>query len=273
VSLLLQISDPHFGTEQAPVVEALLALATELQPDVYLLSGDITQRARRAQFDAARAFVDRLPPGIRLVIPGNHDIPLFNLGSRLLAPYHGFQQAFGDALEAELSTPDLLLIALNTTRWWRHKHGELDAAQVARVRARLRRSSAAQLRVVATHQPIAVPDPQETHNLLRGREPALPAWAEAGVDLLVGGHIHLPYVIELSDRLGLPRRLWCVQAGTALSHRVRAGIPNSVNLIRCNRQLQPLRCVVERWDFDAASGRFVRHTEQTLTLDRRQPAP
>jgi 3',5'-cyclic AMP phosphodiesterase CpdA len=268
MTAILQISDPHFGTEQAPVVEALLQLAQQQRPDLYLLSGDITQRARRAQFDAARAFVDRLPGPHRVVIPGNHDIPLFDIFTRLLAPYRGFRRVFGDALEAEVSTPDLLLIALNTTRWWRHKHGEISAEQVARVHNRLRRASAAQIRVVVTHQPMAVPDPQETHNLLRGRERAMRCWAEAGVDLLVGGHIHLPYVIELSDRLGLPRRTWCVQAGTATSHRVREGLPNSVNLIRCNRQLQPLRCVVERWDYVAGRAVFEQHTEERLVVER-----
>ena len=78
MSTVLQISDPHFGTEQAPVVEALAALADQQQPDLVVLSGDITQRARPAQFAAARAFVDRLGVPV-LAIPGNHDIPLFAL--------------------------------------------------------------------------------------------------------------------------------------------------------------------------------------------------
>ena len=267
MSLLLQISDPHFGTEQPPVVEALLALAARERPDLYLLSGDITQRARRAQFAAARAFLDRLPPAPTVIIPGNHDIPLYDLPTRLLAPYRGFRRAFGAALEAELSTPDLLLLALNTTRWWRHKHGEVDDEQIARVAARLQQASAAQLRVVVTHQPMAVPDPHELRHLLRGRLAALQRWAQAGADLVVGGHIHLPYVIELSERHALPRRLWCVQAGTALSHRVREGIPNSVNLIR-HDATHPERCSVERRDYDAASGAFESKTRHTLHLER-----
>ena len=87
MSVLLQISDPHFGTEQAPVVDALLTLAHAQRPDLVVLSGDITQRARRAQFAAARRFVERLAPSALLAIPGNHDIPLFNPVARLLWPY------------------------------------------------------------------------------------------------------------------------------------------------------------------------------------------
>ena len=77
--MILQVSDPHFGTERRPVVEALVQLASKLKPKVLLLTGDITQRATRQQFSSARAFVERLGVPIVLAIPGNHDIPLFNV--------------------------------------------------------------------------------------------------------------------------------------------------------------------------------------------------
>src|SRR5688572_18976297 len=121
--MLLHISDPHFGTEQTPVVDALLRLVHEQPPEQVILSGDITQRARRAQFAAARAFVDRLGAARTLVVPGNHDIPLFNLPARVLAPYAGFVDAFGAELEPVAESARWLVIALNTTRAQRHKHG------------------------------------------------------------------------------------------------------------------------------------------------------
>ncbi len=98
---LLQISDPHFGTEQPAVVEALLRLAQEIQPAAVIVSGDITQRARRAQFEAAREFVSRLSPPAVVAIPGNHDIPLFNVIARMFHPYAGFERAFGTRPGAE----------------------------------------------------------------------------------------------------------------------------------------------------------------------------
>ena len=123
---LLQVSDPHFGTERPEVVEALVELALERRPDVLVLSGDITQRARRAQFAAARRFVDRLGIGLRLAIPGNHDIPLYDVATRLLAPYRGFLRDFGDDFAPVRETADLAVFGVNTTRRYRHKHGEVD---------------------------------------------------------------------------------------------------------------------------------------------------
>jgi 3',5'-cyclic AMP phosphodiesterase CpdA len=264
---LLHVSDPHFGTEQAPVVAALQRLARELVPDVLVLSGDITQRARRAQFEAARRFVDALGVATRVVIPGNHDIPLFDLWTRLTDPYRGFRRAFGDELEPALMRDDLLLLAVRTTRRERHKHGEIDADQVARVAARLRTATSQQLRVVVVHQPMHVPRPQDEENLLRGAEAAARAWSAAGADLVLGGHIHLPYVLPMSQRYtGLGRELWCVQAGTAVSSRVRWEAPNSVNLIEFEQGSG--RCDVTRWDYAAADARFAAADAQAIALQR-----
>ncbi|MEO8039207.1 MAG: metallophosphoesterase [Betaproteobacteria bacterium] len=254
MSLVLQISDPHFGTEQTPVVEALAALSRQQRPDLLVLSGDITQRARRAQFRAARAFVDRLGVPV-LAIPGNHDIPLFDLGARLRHPYAHYRAAFGDDLEPVHSSAELLVQCVNTTRWYRHKNGEISVAQIERVAERLSRAERAQLRVVVVHQPVAVPRPDDEHDRLRGHAAALRRWSEAGGDLVMGGHIHLPYVIALP---GLARPMWAVQAGTAVSRRVRDGMPNSVNLIRCGGDAPQGHCLIERWDYAVASGSFVR---------------
>ena len=251
MSVLLQISDPHFGTEQPLVVEALVALARQQRPDLLVLSGDITQRAWPAQFKLARAIMQRLGAPV-LAIPGNHDIPLFDLWARLRRPYARHIAAFGDDLEPVHASPDLLVVCVNTTRFWRHKHGEVSGLQVARL---LACAGAAQLRVVVVHQPVAVTRAEDVPNLLRGHAAALQRWAAAGADLVMGGHIHLPYVKALH---GLARPMWAVQAGTAVSSRVREGMPNSVNLLRWGADSSPGSCVIEQWDFSAAGQVFVR---------------
>lgn len=253
MSLLLQLSDPHFGTERAPVLEALVALSHQQRPDLLVLSGDITQRARPGQFRAARAFVDRLGAPL-LAIAGNHDIPLFDLGARLLHPYARHCHAFGDDLEPVHSSADWLVVGVNTTRWYRHKNGEVSRPQIDRVARRLASADPGQLRVVVLHHPVAVLRTGETHNLLRGHAQALRHWAEAGADLVLGGHIHLPYVTALP---GLARPMWAVQAGTAVSSRVRDGAPNSVNLLRWGVGAPPGRCLIERWDYAARPDAFV----------------
>ena len=257
MTLLLQVSDPHFGTERPAAVEALVQLAHTLRPDVLLLSGDITQRATPAQFAAARRFVQRLQVPHCVALPGNHDIPLWHLPLRLLRPYARYNAAFGTDLEPSLETDDLLLLAVNTTRWWRHEDGQLSAAQIQRVAGRLAAARPAQRRVVMVHQPLAVTRPADMKNRLHGHAAALQAWGAAGVDLIVGGHIHLPFVLPL------PSGGWAVQAGTAVSHRVRADAGNSVNLIRIDATARE-RAVVERWDHEPARHSFVQRAQHRL---------
>lgn len=264
MSVLAHISDPHFGTEQPCVVAALQRWIAEMAPQLVVISGDITQRARRSQFAAARTFVKQLAAPA-LVIPGNHDIALFNLFSRAIAPYAGYRRCFGRQLEPIWESPQWRVIGLNTTRPWRHTDGELSRRQIARVAALLRNARPGQRRVVVTHQPLLVTRAEDRHNLLHGHERALRAWSAAGADLFLGGHIHLPYVRSLrSDYPELAREAWVVQAGTAVSHRVRADIPNSVNLLRYG---DTQRCEVERWDYDVASARFVRERALRLRID------
>lgn len=271
MSVFLQISDPHFGTEQAPVCDALALFARTLDPDLVVLSGDVTQRARRGQFDAARAFVERLAPRAFVAIPGNHDIPLYDVATRVLDPYRGFVRAFGATLEPEFESADLLVCCIKTTRRWRHADGEISAAQIERAAARFRAASPAQLRVAVVHQPMAVIDPADVENLLHGAAPAARAWADAGCDLVLGGHIHLPYVVPLAARHApLSREVWAVQAGTAVSSRVRDGKPNSVNVVRHEGGGS---CRVERWDHDAAKAAFVRVETTDIRLTRPTAAP
>jgi 3',5'-cyclic AMP phosphodiesterase CpdA len=248
MTALLHISDTHFGTEQAAVLEALVAMALQQRPELVVLSGDITQRARAAQFAAARQFVSRLGAPV-LAVPGNHDIALFNLLARAFYPYAGFQKAFGSSLQGVYASQQLLVVGVNTTRAHRHIHGQVSAQQIDSVANTLRTAQAQQLRVVVVHQPIAVVREQDAHNLLRGNALAQQCWAAAGADIVLGGHIHLPYVKALQ---GLARPLWAVQAGTAVSHRVRQGVPNSVNLLRWSLG----HCQVEQWDFAAGTQTF-----------------
>lgn len=257
MSLLLQLSDPHFGTERADVAQALLRLARAEAPRLVVLSGDLTQRARAGQFEAARAFVDAIGAPW-LALPGNHDVPLFNLLARVAYPYAGYRRAFGTGgVGPRLESADLCVAGVDTTRPWRHKHGELSARQVRETARWLQGLPRAALKVVVTHHPLVVTQPGDRINRARGAEAALRAWCDAGMDLVMSGHIHLPFFVPL-DADG---RAWAVQAGTAVSRRVRDGVPPSVNLVRQRAAGWQL----ERWDHDAGRAAFKRVTTQTLT--------
>jgi 3',5'-cyclic AMP phosphodiesterase CpdA len=257
VTVLLQISDPHFGTEQPAVVKALRGLVDRLEPDLLVLSGDITQRARSSQFAAAAEFVRSLPIPHVLAIPGNHDIPLFDLATRLLDPYAGFRKAFGDDLSPRFSAPDCLVLGVNTTRRYRHVNGEISEEQCRLVSAELERASPEQLRIVVLHQPVAVPRAAEQHNVAHGSVAAVRGWSAAGADVILAGHIHLPFVLPLHELMRpLPRPIWAVNAGTAVSSRIRHDAGNSVNVLRtCNDG--PRGCSVEHWTFRAPASAFV----------------
>jgi 3',5'-cyclic AMP phosphodiesterase CpdA len=267
MATLLHISDLHFGTEDPAVAAALRRLSRELGPDAVILSGDITQRARSAQFEAARAFCDSLSAPRLLSLPGNHDIPLFNLAARIADPYGGYRAAFGAELEPELTLADAVIVGVNTTRASRHKDGEVSREQVLRVARRLEQVPPDRLRVVVTHQPACVLRPEDEKDRLHGGADAMRAWSEAGADLVLGGHIHLPYVSDVCSLVqGTHRTMYCVQAGTAVSTRVRHGTPNSVNVIRWDAAALPRAATVERWDFDLADDRFELTHAQQLAL-------
>ncbi|EXF45500.1 DNA repair exonuclease [Pseudomonas sp. BAY1663] len=211
---ILQISDTHFGTEQPPVVQALEAHVREHGADLLIFSGDITQRARRGQFAAARAFVERLRGhgiGETLVIPGNHDIPLYNLFARFLTPYGNYRRHFGEELEPVFENEQMLVIGLNTTHPRRHKDGRVTAEQVEAVAQRLARTDGDKVRIVVAHQPFGAMLQSDLSNLQHGAEAALQRWAELGLDLVMGGHIHLPTYCRCpgSTRGWRARSGWC----------------------------------------------------------------
>ena len=149
------------------------------------------------------------------------------------------------------------MVCLNTTRPWRQKDGEVCALQTDRVAVHVAHAEPAQLRVVVMHQPVAVTRGEDEPNRLRGHAAALRPWAGAGADLVMGGHIHLPCVMLLQG-LARPLRplrpLWVVQAGTAVSSRVRDGAPSSANLLRWGADAAPGCCRIEQWDCRADQG-------------------
>ena len=251
---LLHLSDPHFGTERGEVVAAVREAAARLAPDMIVLSGDITQRARDAQFAAAAGFMASLGDVASLAVPGNHDIPLFNLPLRLLDPYRGFRAHFG-ALPlpaASSRVGDVELLSLVSCPPSRHKNGELDLAGLAAALP----GGGAPLRAVVLHHPLDCRLAQDEHNLLRGADEAVRMFCAWGVDLVRGGHIHDPYVSTSAARYpaaGAPAVL--ALAGTCVSHRTRRGIPNSFNLI-CLEAGPSATMLVERHDYDEGARQF-----------------
>jgi 3',5'-cyclic AMP phosphodiesterase CpdA len=255
VTTVAHISDPHFGTVDVTVREALLRALREDAVDLIVLTGDITQRARSRQFREAREFLDALSPKPWIAIPGNHDIPLFDIFTRVFHPYRLFRRFISQELEPIVVGEGFAIVCFNATRRTRHKNGVLSERAVTKSANRLSRLSAP-FKVVATHQPLAVTLETEVHNRARGADAALRHWIDAGADLFIGGHIHLPYCMTVQPPGG-SRAAVVLQAGTSVSLRVRHGVPNSYNrLVFAQTIGSERRMRLERCDYDAATRNF-----------------
>ena len=239
VSLLLHLSDTHFGAEDAHVLEDLVALVLKERPQAVVATGDITEHAKPAEFESAVRFFSRLAARHQLVVPGNHDLPLWDLPRRLVAPYAAFRQAFGDDLEPRLQTRDIWVAGICSTRRWRHHEGTLSDAQVLRSAEWLSTAPAGTLRVVALHHPVAAgqsahhsADAVANADVLHNAAFAVDAWCRAGVHLVLGGHTHRPGFLALHAVAERSTPMWAVQAGTAVSRHLRGPQPQAVNLLR-----------------------------------------
>ncbi len=237
--VLLHVSDLHFGPPYVEKVgEAVLRLASRVGPDAVVVSGDLTQRAKPAQFAQAREFMKRLPDVPRLVIPGNHDVPLYRVWERLTAPYSAYRGEIDEQLEGVLRLPGAVLVGLNSTSPRRTiTRGFLTREQVDWAVAMLAQAPVGDARiVVAHHHLVEAPDALRDRTMLGGRR-AIERFVEAGVDIAMGGHLHRAFIGDSLDFFfdgPRDRGVIVVQAGTATSRRGRGRERerNSLNVVR-----------------------------------------
>ena len=225
---LLQFSDVHFGVEHKHACEAALEYAHATPSDLILITGDVTQKGLPNEFKAAGNWI-RAMPEPRFVIVGNHDVPYYGLLDRLFWPWKAFEAATGHpAHDGEFVHDALMVRGVTTARGWQARtnwsKGVIDLDQTRRAAAALRQAPVGALRILACHHPlIEMIGTPMTGDVKRG-DAAAQIFAEAGVDLIMTGHTHIPFAlpIDLSDRCS-----YAVGCGT-LSHRER-GTPPSFN--------------------------------------------
>jgi 3',5'-cyclic AMP phosphodiesterase CpdA len=234
VHTIAHVSDLHFGRTDPHMVAQLRAYLTRIRPDLIVVSGDLTQRARIPEFLEARAFLDSIPTP-QIVVPGNHDIELYNLYGRFVQRLQKYQRYISEDVEPSYSDPELLVVSVNTARSLTFKGGKVDIVQVNRLRARLLAAPPDAVKILVAHHPIDLPE-MFSHSLVRGAQMVLRALGDCGIDLILSGHLHLSRFAEPAERLRIGGHTSIlVQAGTAVSTRSR-GESNSFNVIETTRE-------------------------------------
>jgi len=247
---IVHLSDLHFGRLDRATLPALIAAVDVAKPDVVVVSGDLTQRARRKEFEDARKFLDDLPSP-QIVVPGNHDVPLYNIVARTLRPLARYQRYISDDLEPFYADDEIAVLGINTARSLTFKNGRINRQQVVRSCARLAKCRAGVTRIIVTHHPFDVPDASDTRGLLGRAQMAMAAFAHHGVDLILSGHLHVSRTSESTARYKVSgHSLLVIQAGTATSTRHRGEV-NSCNIVRIDRPRVSVECLT--WNSERGS--------------------
>lgn len=250
----MHLSDLHFGRIAPSLLLPLRQSIEQTRPDLVVVSGDLTQRARPAQFQEARAFLDTLP-GTKLVVPGNHDVPLYDLYQRFFHPLGRYRAHFSRFVEPEYVDDEIAVLGVNTARSAVVKGGRINERQLARLHARLCALDAGVTKIVVTHHPFDLPARYAARHLVGRAAMAMAHFARCGADVFLAGHLHASHAGDTTLRYRIAGfAALVVQAGTATSTRGR-GEANAFNVLR----VAPGTVTVEQhlWDNE----KFVLHRQ------------
>jgi 3',5'-cyclic AMP phosphodiesterase CpdA len=228
----------------APLVEAVW----DARPDYVVISGDFVQNGTRREFEEARAFVEQLPEP-RILVPGNHDMPFWNLLRRFMVGLGYYKEYITADLEPFFTDGEVAILGVNTARRWMLRGGRIGEGQIRRVERRLSSIRGGVFKVLVSHHPFDL-DGTYHHRELVGRARSAMGRFAQSVDVMLAGHMHVSHAGHTAVRYRLKgRSAIFVQAGTATSTRGR-GEPNAFNIVRLNRP----SIVVEQhqWQHDGA---------------------
>jgi len=248
---LVHLSDLHFGRVDQGLLAPLRDLIQRIDPDVLVVSGDLTQRAKAEQFEEARAWLDTLP-GPQIIVPGNHDISLYNVFRRFVKPLARYKRYITDDLDPVYIDDEIAVVGVNTARSFTIKDGKVSRDQLDVVRKQLAAAPASVTRIVVAHHPFDLPEHSEERDLVNRASRAMQAFSECGIDILMGGHMHVSHAGSTASRYQISEyAALVVQAGTATSTRGRGEV-NSFNVLR----VEPDRVEIDRYGWDVVHGQF-----------------
>lgn len=259
---IVHLSDIHFNVVDHRLIDPLLRSIDEIGPDLVAVSGDLTQRARSVEFRAAKAFLDRLPqPSI--VVPGNHDVPLYNIFRRFIDPLAKYRRYITDDLRPTYFDDEIAVLGINTARSLTIKSGRINEEQIAWARKNLCDKDNTITKIIVTHHPFDLPEGHEGSDIVGRAALAIETLAGCGADLFLAGHMHMAHTGHTAERYKTPNHsALVVQAGSAISTRHR-GEPNSFNSINVNGT----SISVERHIWQPDAGNFIASTPENFRRD------
>lgn len=227
---IIHLSDLHFDHVDPALVAAFPQLIRDLNPHLLIISGDLTQRARTYQFREARAFLDQLPYR-QLIVPGNHDIPLYNIWARIFTPYQNFQKYITPDLEPLFTDEEILVQGLNTICPYKIQAGKVKTKQKEKVLGIFKNSPPSLVKILVAHHPL---------NELSHLSP----------DILMTGHAHTS-IIQTQTFQGFS--FINLSCGTSTSTRQR-GESNSFHFLQVESESKKIEIHAYYWD--VKSSRF-----------------
>lgn len=254
---IVHLSDLHFGRSDPRLVEPLIKTIRDLNPNLIAVSGDLTQRARSHEFQEARAFLDAFPQP-KIVVPGNHDVPLYNVFHRFFRPLDKFRRYITEDRHPTFADDEVIVVGVSTARSLVVKGGRINQEQLAHVKEKFCALPDEAVKILVTHHPFDLPSGHDDRDLVGRAQMAMAGLAECGADVFLAGHLHVSHTGNTAKRYNIQgHTALIVQAGTAISTRGR-GEANSFNLIR----LEHPEIVVARLAWDPASAGFTRASEE-----------
>ena len=266
---IAHLSDIHFGANDPKIVSAAQAWLQQHQPDLVIISGDFTQRAKPEQFRQAAAWLNRLrAAGMRLlVVPGNHDIPLYDIVRRFAAPLRRYKRYISNDLCPWYEDKEVAILGLNTARSLTIKDGRINQEQMRRLRKRFAGVAPDKTRILVTHHPLfAMPIGRggELSEAVGHHDDAVRAARQAGIHIALAGHFHRTYAAAAQKMVADAGGALVIQAGTATSTRLRNAEPQSFNWLHVRRH-DEIELQVVVWD--GASFQRGHHVEYRYAAD------
>lgn len=244
-------------------------MVRERRPDLVIVSGDLTQRAKREQFEQAREFVDRMPVPT-ITVPGNHDVPMYRFWERIFAPYGSYRKYFSEELEPVYRDEELLAVGVNTAHGWTIEGGRVRRKRLNEVREILENTPSGLFKIVVAHHHLIPPPRFERQAVSRNAYEAIDVFSSAGVDLILSGHKHQSYIGNSEEFYPKGRPpVVIVHSGTTTSNRGRGSEKDKNTCCWIELEGELIRVSQLRWD--PGLERFAEHNRHWYPRQERKP--